>query len=99
MTKQNAKLIFILSFVLILYACASDSYTYYGLNVSRIEKPELEKGLLLHKDPKKDLDLTECLPTKKNVSPCIVVFSSEYFKMKRDFEEMKIRLEACEKGN
>lgn len=99
MKSSNAKFIIISLAILVLYACASDSYTYYGVNVSQVDREELAKGKLLHKDPKKDLDMTACLPNAKNKSPCIALFSTEYFKILRDLEEMKARLQACEKGN
>jgi hypothetical protein len=98
MKKINARVKIICFVVLmgVLYACASDGYTYYGLNVSAVEKSELAKGQMLAKDPSKDLDLTECIPTKKNKSPCVIMFSSEFFKAMRDLEEYKARLKACE---
>jgi hypothetical protein len=98
MIKHEPKIITILFSLFILVACASDSYNYYGLDVSRIDRVELSNGKLLAKKEQDDLVLSECLPKQSQKSPCIVLFKSEYFKILRDLEEYKARLKACEKN-
>lgn len=86
--------------MLLAYACSSDTpYNYYYMDVSNVDRQELGKSLLIAKKKEDDIDLTECLPMNTNKQPCVVLFSTEYFKALRDLEDLKARLKACEAGN
>jgi hypothetical protein len=65
-------------------ACAAFSYKYYG-----VEYAELSKDVKLL-GPKEENDKPFVLCETRGM--CIVMFESEFFKMRRDYEEKSIRL-------
>lgn len=75
-----------------LVGCAGFSYRYYGLSASSYE------GSLLGPEPKDDKPFSLCSPTAQDKSPCVVLFSDEFFKLKQDLLETKERLKSCEEG-
>lgn len=79
-------------FFLALAACTSSADLYYGLEV-----PKDVRGTLLGATEEDDVPLTECYARPGKKSPCVVMFSSEFFKLRRDYLEMKERLKACER--
>lgn len=92
------KFVLFISVLFILFACASDGYKYYGLDLTQVRGEELIKGKMLAKDPKDDLNLSECLPNGRQKSPCVAMFSTEFFKAMRDIESLKSQLKACQAG-
>lgn len=93
---KKVSLILVAALCLVFACGTSVAYTYYGLDVSRMSTDEMQKGKLLAKDPKDDLDLTECSPSKVKKAPCITMFSTEYFKAMRDLEALRAQLKACQ---
>lgn len=73
-------------------ACAGFSYRYYGLDLPRYD------GMLLGEKPKDDVPFSRCEPDEMDRGKCVVMFVSEFEKMRRDMVETKERLKACEKG-
>lgn len=63
-------------------------YTVYGLDAKNYE------GKLLGHDPtgKDDLELSVCKPDPKVKGKCVVLLSTEYFKLKSDYLDIKQKL-------
>lgn len=74
-----------------LMACAGFQYRYYTLDLSSQK--------LLGQSEGDDLPITICNPQADVKAPCVVMKEDEFFKMRRDFNQMFERLKACEKSN
>lgn len=79
-------------FALLLVGCAGFSYHYYGL-----DGVTYEHGMLLGPKEKDDLPFSQCAPNASSKHPCVVMFASEFFKFRQDYEDVKMRLAQCEK--
>ena len=94
---------FVLGFLscLFLLGCAGFAYRNYGL-----EGVNYVDGKLLAKEPKDDLPFSACKPdevqnpdgTVTLSRKCIVMFIPEFIAFKKDYEDLKTRLVACEKN-
>lgn len=73
-----------------LLSCASFAfnYRYYELDVAN--------GMLIGDKPEHDEPIAVCSPIPNDKFPCFVVKGTEWFKIKRDYEELSQRLKACE---
>lgn len=85
---------FILGFVccLLVLGCAGASFKYYGL-----AEFDYNQGVLLGPKPKDDLPFSRCAPTGNVAHPCIIMFSTEFFALKQDYEDTKQKLKECQK--
>lgn len=81
---------------LLLVSCAAFSYRYYGLDVEAVT--DADKGKLLGPKPEDDLPLTACKATSDNKAPCVVLTTEEFFKLRRDYNDVVEKLKACEAG-
>lgn len=74
---------------LLIVSCAAVQYKYYGLQVDKDSS-----GLLLGETEDEDLDLeATCYPKGK----CVVLKQAEFFKIMRDYKELRKRLDSCER--
>jgi len=80
-------------FSVLLSACAGFSYRFYGL-----DRVDYEQGTLTGPKPKNDLPFSSCAPNAQFKNPCVVMFAPEFFNLKADYEDTKIRLTECERG-
>lgn len=92
MIKTWKKIGIFLAFSCILIGCAAFSYHYYGLS-----EVNYEHGVLLGPKEKDDLPFSKCAPSDQIKNPCVVMFAKEFFAFKQDYEDIKIKLIACEK--
>jgi len=76
--------IFVASLCLLATACAAFSYKYYGVEWSELSKDVKLLG------PKAENDKPFILCETRGM--CVVMFESEFFKLRRDYEEKSIRL-------
>jgi len=79
---------------LILVGCAGFTFRYYGL-----EGVRYEDGKLLGAEPKDDLPFSACAPDGRVKQKCVVMFVSEFFKLKTDYEDTKEQLKQCQQGD
>jgi len=77
---------------LILMACAGAGFKYYGM-----QGVSFENGTLLGPTSVDDLPFSRCMPNNLSKNPCIVMFASEFFALKQDYEDVKQKLKDCEK--
>jgi len=84
---------FVLGFLaaLILASCAGFSYRYYGM-----DQVIFDHGVLLGPSPNDDLPFSKCAPSGGE-NLCVVMFAEEFFAFKREYLDLRDRLEACEK--
>lgn len=89
---MNRKIKFVSALSLMVFSsCAATSYTYYGLWPS--------KDLMLAKDPKEDLSLLKtCEPDETAKGKCVAMLASEFFKMKKELEQLREELKQCQAG-
>ena len=74
---------------LLIIRCPSIQYKYYGLQVDKDSS-----GLLLGETEDEDLDLeATCYPK----GLCVVLKQDEFFKLVRDYKEVRKRLDQCER--
>jgi hypothetical protein len=79
---------------LLLVGCASMfGYQYYELDGIQVWS-----GKLLADQPEHDLPFAVCQPKEGNQNPCVVILSSEFFRLKRDYLSLEDRLKSCEEG-
>lgn len=78
---------------LLVAGCAGFSYKYYGL-----DDADYTRGTLRGPKPENDLKFERCAPTAASKHPCVVLFATEFFKFKADYEDTKMRLIECERG-
>lgn len=73
-------------------SCASFAFKYYGLDgVSYAD------GKLLGPEPKDDLPFSRCEPDPGDKGKCVVMFGSEFFALKLDYQDTKNKLKRCER--
>ena len=70
---------------------ATFPFKHYGLDAQNYD------GTLLGPDPKQDLPLSECKPDERVRGKCVVMLSSEFFRMKFNYLDISNRLIACER--
>lgn len=88
MRKQQ---IFTLAIFLVLLGCAATwPYPEYVL--------DREGGMLRAHDPKDDLPLKVCDPNEISKANCYVILRETYRALRKDYNDVKTRLEACEAG-
>lgn len=87
---------FILGFMCcaLLFGCASFAYTTYGL-----DGVNYSNGKLLAAKPEGDKAFMECAPTAAIKHPCVVLFATEWFRLKQDFIDTQNKLKTCEAGS
>jgi hypothetical protein len=78
---------------LFLLGCAGFSYRYYG-----VSEVDYEHGTLLGPKPKDDLPFSKCAPSAQTQHPCVVMFTTEFYALRQDYDDLKNRLIACEKA-
>ncbi len=83
---------FILVGCLWLLSCASVAFKYYGLS-----EVTYDHGILLGPTEKDDLPFSKCAPSSQVRNPCVVMFATEFFAMKQDYEDTKQKLKECQK--
>jgi hypothetical protein len=72
-----------------LFSCSATSYRYYDLKLE-----QGARGELIHSDPKLNKDLVEtCFPKSK----CVVLEQETWFRLIRDYREVKKKLDSCER--
>ena len=76
-------------FLLLLVACSSFAYKYYGIRWAEFSKDVV----MLGPDEKKDKPFTDC----QDLGNCVVMYRDEFFKFRRDYEEKSIRLKELER--
>ena len=78
---------------LILAACATFPYKYYGLS-----GVTYTNGTLLGPVAADDLPFSNCAPTAADAHPCVVMFAQDFFAFKQDYQDTQNKLEECEHG-
>ena len=82
------------SFVLV--ACSAFNYVRYGLGIDP-SKP-LDQQVLLAVNPKDDVPLLyKCTTSPQAKSPCVVVPTDEWVRLRADFGSLEEQLKACQK--
>jgi hypothetical protein len=77
-----------------LTACLGSAYfpfKYYALDSESYE------GKLRGPTEDKDLLLSMCRPTEADKAPCLVMFASDYLRMKSEFIKCQIDLDAAQR--
>lgn len=87
---------FVIGFLscVLLIACSGMTIHYYGLS-----GVSYNEGTLQGPKPKDDLPFSKCAPIGNDQSPCVVMFSQEFFMLKQDYLDTKQKLKDCEKGH
>lgn len=83
------RIAFLVLFLIALTSCASFAYKYFGIQWA----DSSSQVILLGPSKKDDKPFTICQETGK----CVVMEESEFFKLRRDYEEMKVRLQELER--
>ena len=73
--------------ILTMTACSSFAYKYYGIQWAE----RTDEVKLLGTEPKFDRPFTICKPSDDEAGKCVVMPTSELFKMMRDMSELKER--------
>lgn len=68
-------------------------YKFYSLDADSYE------GKLLGPEPKFDLPLSICKPTDTDKLKCLVVKQEEYLRMKQDYLQLLLDLQACQSAS
>lgn len=76
---------------LLLVGCAGFSYKYYG-----IQGVSYDQGTLLGPEQRDDIPFNRCMPSTSNRNPCVIMFAQDFFAFKQDYNDTKLRLQACE---
>lgn len=77
---------------LLLLGCTSFAYRYYGLaGVS------YSQGTLLGPKERDDLPFNHCAPNDQTQHPCVIMFAKDFFAFKQEYEDLRVKLKACEK--
>ncbi len=74
----------------LLVGCASFNYRYYGLEAVSYE------GKLLGPKPENDIPFSQCKPDDVVKGKCVVMLVDDFFSMKKDYEDTKAQLRACQ---
>jgi hypothetical protein len=81
---------------LFLFGCSSFAYKFYG-----IEWAERTEDVKLFVPPgstaSKDISFKACEPTDDEPGKCVVTMRADYFRLLRDYETTKVRLEELER--
>lgn len=72
---------------MLMVGCAGVSFRYYGL-----KDASYTYGTLLGPKDTDDLAFSKCAPTQDLKNPCVVMFASEFFELKRDYERLKLKV-------
>ena len=83
---------FTLGILVCLAACSAAGFKYYGL-----DGVDYRSGTLLGPKPKDDLPFYRCEPDASKKHKCVIMFTADFFALKQDYEDVKMRLKACEK--
>lgn len=75
-----------------LLGCAGFSYRHYGLG----SDISYEHGTLLGPEPKDDIPFSRCAPIEGDKSPCIIMQTDAFLRLKRDYLDLQARLKECE---
>ncbi len=78
---------------LFLVGCAGFTYRYFGL-----AEVDYEHGKLLGPKEKDDLPFSKCAPNAVSKHPCVIMFTTDFFAFRQDYEDVKAKLIACEKA-
>lgn len=79
---------------ILVTGCAGFAYKYYGM-----DGVIYEQGKLLGPEPKYDRLFSECAPDAQyKKSKCVVMFYPDFKAFKTDYEDCKMRLDACERN-
>lgn len=73
-------------------SCAGLTYKYYGM-----KDVVYEHGMLLGPSDAEDLPFSKCAPNGQSKHPCVVMFATEFFEFKKDYEDTKQKLKECQK--
>jgi hypothetical protein len=92
MVRLNKGKCVLISLILLVAACTSFGYKYYGLQLA-----SYEDGLLLGPDDSDDLPIKVCEPDEQVVGKCVVMMREEFERLRSDLIDMRERLERCEK--
>lgn len=89
------KIAFSFVFGLILSACIASKFPfrYYTLNADSYD------GSLLGPTDSQDVALKMCAPTESNRAPCLVLFTSEFLRLKESYIKCQIDLDRAQRGN
>jgi hypothetical protein len=79
-------------FAIILVGCASVSFPYKYYNPQFLNYD----GTLLGAKVEDDLPSNLCAPREGAKSPCVVMFTHDFFGMKSEFLDMQNRLQECQ---
>lgn len=82
-----------LGFLIAGCAGATFAYKYYGIDGVRYDQ-----GKLLGPKPENDIPFDRCQPTSQVKTPCIVMFTGEFLKLKQDYMDTQNKLQSCEAG-
>lgn len=77
----------------LITACAglSFSYKFYGMQLA-----SYENGKLLGPTAADDLPMTTCQPDASAVGKCVVLATSEFYRLKADFMMLEQQLQDCQ---
>lgn len=77
--------------VLLMAGCgATFTYRYFGL------APMSYDGMLLGPTASQDIPFSACAPKPGVARPCVVVFASEWFRLKADYQSLVESLKSCQ---
>ena len=74
-----------------LLGCAAFPYHYYAF--------DYQHGTLVGATPKDDLPVVACAAIPGTQYPCMIVKTSEFFKLKADYLKAHQDLQDCQNGN
>ena len=81
---------------LVLVSCSAFNYVRYGLGIDPA-KP-LDQQVLLAVQPKDDVPLIyKCSTSPQAKSPCVVIPTQEWTRLRADYGAMEEQLKACQK--
>lgn len=84
------RLTLLLVLVVCLASCGAINYTYFVL-----DNPN---HVLRAKDSKDDLDISVCDSDPNNFGKCVVMFTEEFFKARKELLELRKALDTCQRG-
>lgn len=84
----------VLAFILgvMLVSCTGWGYRFYVLRAMSYD------GKLISDKPENDLALSVCTPTATDKAPCILMMRNEFYLLKRDFQDLQIKLDSCQRN-
>lgn len=81
----------VLGFLIAGCAGATFAYKYYGIDSVRYDQ-----GKLLGPKPENDIPFNACEPSAQSKHPCVIMFASEFFKLKQDYMDTQDKLNQCQ---